>query len=97
MLSAYTAGQSGLHVIVSTQQVLALIQENHLHLPSLISDAEVLKELREDSPELYEKYLKAIDYEIETIRTERLKRFNIPMFYATCGQSLVHERLRRVP
>ena len=81
-------GQPELHAIASIQQTLALIQENHLHLPLLIPDVEILKGLREDSPELYEKYLKAIDYEIETTRTERLKRFNIPAFYATCGQFL---------
>lgn len=97
LLSAYAAGQSELHAIASIQQALALIQENHLHLPLLIPDVEVLKGLREDSPEFYEKYLKSIDYEIETTRTERLKRFNIPAFYATCGQFLAHERLCRAP
>ncbi|MCI6584063.1 MAG: hypothetical protein MSC45_03195 [Mobiluncus sp.] len=82
------AGDSDVPSIASIQQTLAFIQENHLHLPLLIPDPETLNTLRESAPELYQSYLKAIDAEIATSSTERLKRFEVPEFYARRGQIL---------
>lgn len=74
--------------IASIQQTLAFIQENHLHSPLLVPDAQTLKALSEAAPELYQLYVKAIDAEIETSKTERLKRFTVPESYARRGQIL---------
>ena len=60
-----------------TQQVLALIQENHLHAPIVLPDPKELAQLRNDAPEIYALYVKAVDTQIKDESYTRRAPFEI--------------------
>lgn len=67
-------------------QILALIQENHLHLPLLTPDMGKLERMREATPEFYQVYLEAVRNEIESAKVERTAPYLVPERYARRGQ-----------
>ena len=69
-----------------TQQVLALIQENHLHAPIVLPDPKELAHLRSDAPEIYALYVKAVDTQIEDESYTRRAPFEIPDRFTRRGQ-----------
>ena len=69
-----------------TQQVLALIQENHLHAPIVLPDPKELAHLRSDTPEIYALYVKAVDTQIEDESYTRRAPFEIPDRFTRRGQ-----------
>jgi hypothetical protein len=71
-----------------TQQVLALIQENHLHAPIVLPDPKELAELRRDAPEIYALYVKAVDIQIKDESYTRRAPFEIPDRFTRRGQYL---------
>ena len=70
------------------QQVLAFIQENHLHAPIVLPDPKELAELRNDAPEIYDLYLKAVETAIEDESYTRRAPFEIPDRFTRRGQYL---------
>ena len=70
------------------QQVLAFIQENHLHAPIVLPDPKELAELRSDAPEIYDLYLKAVETAIEDESYTRRAPFEIPDRFTRRGQYL---------
>ena len=71
-----------------TQQVLALIQENHLHAPIVLPDPKELAELRSNAPEIYDLYVKAVETAIEDESFTRRAPFEIPDRFTRRGQYL---------
>lgn len=71
-----------------TQQVLALIQENHLHAPIVLPDPKELADLRRDAPEIYALYVKAVETAIEDESFTRRAPFEIPDRFTRRGQYL---------
>ena len=71
-----------------TQQVLALIQENHLHAPIVLPDPKELAQLRNDAPEIYALYVKAVDTQIKDESYTRRAPFEIPDRFTRRGQYL---------
>ena len=71
-----------------TQQVLALIQENHLHAPIVLPDPKELAHLRNDAPEIYDLYVKAVDTQIKDESYTRRAPFEIPDRFTRRGQYL---------
>ena len=71
-----------------TQQVLAFIQENHLHAPIVLPDPKELAELRSDAPEIYDLYVKAVETAIEDESFTRRAPFEIPDRFTRRGQYL---------
>ena len=70
------------------QQVLAFIQENHLHAPIVLPDPKELAHLRDDAPEIYALYLKAVEAAIEDESYTRRAPFEIPDRFTRRGQYL---------
>ena len=70
------------------QQVLAFIQENHLHAPIVLPDPKELAELRRDAPEIYALYLKAVETAIEDESFTTRAPFEIPDRFTRRGQYL---------
>lgn len=70
------------------QQVLAFIQENHLHAPVVLPDTKELARLRDDAPEIYDTYLKAVQSAIEDESYTRRAPFEIPDKFTRRGQYL---------
>lgn len=70
------------------QQVLAFIQENHLHAPIVLPDPKELAHLRDDAPEIYDLYLKAVEAAIEDESYTRRAPFEIPDRFTRRGQYL---------
>lgn len=70
------------------QQVLAFIQENHLHAPIVLPDTKELAHLRSDAPEIYALYVKAVDTQIEDESYTRRAPFEIPDRFTRRGQYL---------
>lgn len=70
------------------QQVLAFIQENHLHAPIVLPDPKELAELRRDAPEIYDLYVKAVETAIEDESFTRRAPFEIPDRFTRRGQYL---------
>lgn len=70
------------------QQVLAFIQENHLHAPIVLPDPKELAHLRDDAPEIYALYLKAVETAIEDESYTRRAPFEIPDRFTRRGQYL---------
>lgn len=70
------------------QQVLAFIQENHLHAPIVLPDPKELAHLRDDTPEIYALYLKAVETAIEDESYTRRAPFEIPDRFTRRGQYL---------
>lgn len=68
------------------QQVLAFIQENHLHAPIVLPDPKELAHLRSDAPEIYALYVKAVDTQIEDESYTRRAPFEIPDRFTRRGQ-----------
>lgn len=71
-----------------TQQVLALIQESHLHAPIVLPDPKELAHLRNDAPEIYDLYVKAVDTQIKDESYTRRAPFEIPDRFTRRGQYL---------
>ena len=71
-----------------TQQVLALIQENHLHAPIVLPDPKELAHLREGAPEIYDLYVKAVATQINDESDTRRAPFEIPDRFTRRGQYL---------
>jgi hypothetical protein len=71
-----------------TQQVLALIQENHLHAPIVLPDTKELARMRNDAPEIYALYVKAVDNQIKDESYTRRAPFEIPDRFTRRGQYL---------
>lgn len=70
------------------QQVLAFIQENHLHAPIVLPDPKELADLRSDAPEIYALYMKAVDTQIKDESYTRRAPFEIPDRFTRRGQYL---------
>lgn len=70
------------------QQVLAFIQENHLHAPIVLPDPKELAELRSNAPEIYDLYVKAVETAIEDESFTRRAPFEIPDRFTRRGQYL---------
>lgn len=70
------------------QQVLAFIQENHLHAPIVLPDPKELAQLRNDAPEIYALYVKAVDTQIKDESYTRRAPFEIPDRFTRRGQYL---------
>ncbi len=70
------------------QQVLAFIQENHLHAPIVLPDPKELADLRNDAPEIYALYVKAVDTQIKDESYTRRAPFEIPDRFTRRGQYL---------
>ncbi|MDK7140129.1 hypothetical protein QP414_12635 [Corynebacterium simulans] len=71
---------------VSPSQIIAYLQENHLHLPMLTPDIDEVKEMRKNTPELYHAYVKAIDSQIDADHTARTAPYKEPGKIARLGQ-----------
>ena len=71
-----------------TQQVLAFIQENHLHAPIVLPDPKELAQLRDDAPKIYNLYVKAVDTQIKDESYTRRAPFEIPDRFTRRGQYL---------
>lgn len=71
-----------------TQQVLALIQENHLHAPIVLPNPKELAHLRDDAPEIYDLYVKAVATQIKDESYTRRAPFEIPDRFTRRGQYL---------
>lgn len=70
------------------QQVLALIQEEHMHAPIVLPDPKELADLRNDAPEIYALYVKAVDTQIKDESYTRRAPFEIPDRFTRRGQYL---------
>lgn len=73
---------------VVQQQILAYLNENHLHLPIAVPDAEHLKELRADVPEIYDLYVHGLRQSLDDESFRQHAPYEIPAQYARRGQYL---------
>ncbi|MBH5299896.1 hypothetical protein [Corynebacterium silvaticum] len=67
-------------------QVTAYLQENHLHLPLLTPDLDEMTRMKQDTPELYRAYVKAINKQVDADYKARTLPYTEPSSIAKRGQ-----------
>ena len=68
------------------QQVVAFIQENHLHTPVPIPDTQALAAMRDEIPEVYGVYVRALERAVEDESFTVRAPFTVPAKFAARGQ-----------
>lgn len=68
------------------QQVVAFIQENHLHTPVPIPDTQALAVMRDEVPEVYGVYVKALERAVEDESFTVRAPFTVPAKFAARAQ-----------